>query len=205
MATSPNFTTAPAVGSNVLSATADSSYTAPTHSVVVLSAAPVTPAQTFTQATVGSQILTASAAFTSLQPNPAPAVGWQVVGAGIAPGTTVLAISGTTLVISAGITAALSATTLSFVCNGIKVDEVDFFGTGTVVAGMVQLYLYDGTTYHAFYTLAVVSPGAPSTTVAPYAYSIPFDLVEIPPGWSLNASSFVASQLINVVGIGGYF
>lgn len=201
MATNPNFTTAPAVGSATLSATADSSYTAPTHAQTILSAASVTVASVTT--TSGSQTVTASGNFVSLQPNPAPAVGWQVFGTGIAPGTVVTGISGTTLELSLPATAS-GTVSLTFVCNGIKVDEVDLFGTGTTVAGMVQLYLYDGTTYHAFYTNAVTVV-TPSTTTAPYAQSIPFDVLEIPPGWSLVATSFVASQLLNVIALGGYF
>jgi hypothetical protein len=91
MATSPQFAATPNIGSNPLSATADSSYTAPTHTVTIVTAG----------------------------------------------------------------------------ANGTKIEEIDFIGIGTTVAGVVGLYLYDGSTYHFFDSIAVTAV-TPSTTQIPF-------------------------------------
>ncbi len=126
MATSPQFAATPNVGSSILSATADTSYTAPTHTVTIITAG----------------------------------------------------------------------------ASGTKVEEVDFIGTGTTVAGVVQLYLYDGATYHAFYA-QLITVVTPSTTQAPFFQQVTFANLELKTGWTLVATSFVASQLMNVMGFAG--
>ena len=125
MAAAPVFAATPNIASNVLSATADSSYTAPTHTVTVLTAG----------------------------------------------------------------------------ANGSIINQVDFVGTGTTVAGVVQLYLYDGTTYHAWVS-QLVTVVTPSTTQIPFYATQSFTNRIIKTGWSLVATSFVASQLINVIAFG---
>lgn len=128
MSTQPGFAATPGAGSNVLSASADSSYTAPTHSVVIY--------------TAGG--------------------------------------------------------------NGSKVEEVDFIGTGTTVAGAIELYLFDGATYHHFDSV-IVPVVTPSTTTAPFRAANTYFNLFLKSGWTLVATSFVASQLINVVAFGGDF
>ncbi len=128
MAANPDFASTPLVGSATLSATADSSYTAPTHAVSVVSAG----------------------------------------------------------------------------ASGSKIEEVRFVGTGTTVAGVVVLYLYDGTNYHV-YDSVVVTVVTPSTTQGPFEQVNAYPNLELPNGWSLYATSFVASQLINVVATGGSY
>lgn len=126
MATSPQFAATPNIGSNVLGATADTSYTAPTHTVTIITAG----------------------------------------------------------------------------ASGTKIEEIDLAGTGTTVAGVVQFYLFDGTTYHAWFSVQVTAV-TPSTTQAPFFQQFTFANLELKTGWSLVATSFVASQLINVIGFGG--
>ena len=195
MALSPQYAASPVVGSSVLGATADTSYTAPTHTVTLLSAASVT-VNTVT-VTSGSQIATVSSGGF-----PSVVAGNYVQGTGIPAGTTVIAVVGNSLYLSAAATSTPGTQTLTFQSNGFKVDEVDFIGAGTTVAGVCQLYLYDGTTYHAYFS-QLVTVVTPSTTVAPFFQAQPFTNLEIPPGWSLVATSFVASQLLNVVAFGG--
>lgn len=125
MASSPIFVAVPRIGSAVLSTTAETSYTAPTHTVSVLTA-----------------------------------------------GT-----------------------------NGTLISEVDLIGLGTTLAGVCQLYTFDGTTYHAIDTI-IATAIAPSTTQQPLDLKMyPTNLV-LPTGWSLVAASFVASQLAEVVAYG---
>lgn len=126
MATSPQFAATPNIGSNVLSSSANASYTSPTNTVTV--------------ATAGA--------------------------------------------------------------NGTKIEEVVFIGTGTTVAGVVGLFLYDGTTYH-FFDSILVSVITPSTTQTPFRQANTYSNLELKSGWTLVAASFVSSQLINVVATGG--
>jgi hypothetical protein len=126
MATSPQFAATVNVGSNVVSTTADSSYTAPTHAVTIVTAG----------------------------------------------------------------------------ANGTKIEEIDAIGTGTTVAGILEFYLFDGTTYHAFDSILVPAI-APSSTQAPFRQANTYTNLELKSGWSLVATSFVASQNINVIGFGG--
>ena len=88
--------------------------------------------------------------------------------------------------------------------NGTRIEEITFFGIGTTLAGLVVLYLYDGSTYHAFDS-CLVTAVTPSTTVAPFRSSSVYSNLELKSGWSLYAGSFTASQLINVTAFGGDF
>lgn len=89
------------------------------------------------------------------------------------------------------------------VATAAKIEEIHFVGTGVTVAGVVQTYLYDGTTYRADYA-QVVNIVTPSTTIAPYFQAIEIDNLFLPVGWSLVAASFAANQLINVIAFGGF-
>ena len=88
--------------------------------------------------------------------------------------------------------------------NGSRIEEVDLFGTGVTVAGVVQFFLYDGSAYHAIDSV-LVTVVTPSTTQPPFVYKLTFLNLVIPSGWSLRASSWVASQLLSVVAYGGDF
>lgn len=192
MATSPQFASSPIVGSAVLSSSAETSYTSPTHATLILSAASFTVASVTT--TSGSQIATTSSSLVSVLP------GQYVAGTGIAAGTTVIAVVGTSIYLSIAATASGSVT-LTFQTNGVKIDEVDFIGigstTGTPAAGNCVLYLLDASsTYHAYFTQAV-------TATAAFFQAQPFTNFEIPAGWSLYASFFAATANLNVVAFGG--
>jgi hypothetical protein len=196
------------VGSSVLSATADTSYTAPTHTVTIASAASVTIASV--TLTSGSTLATvASGGFTAPPAGNIPP-GWEILGATPADltiGTTVVAVIGNNLILSAP---ALASGTISLTFAppyGLKIEEVDLSGTGTTVQGNVQFYTFDGTTYHARDSIAVtaVAPANSGPQVLPFYMAIPYSNLFIPNGWSLVATSFVASQLINVTALGGSF
>lgn len=126
MATTPQFASTPLLGSATVSATAETSYTAPTHTVTVVSAG----------------------------------------------------------------------------ANGSKIEQVDFAATGTTLAGFIQLYLFDGSNYHAIGS-QLVTVVTPSTTTAPFFASQFFSNLILPNTWTLTAASFTASQLINVTAYGG--
>ena len=188
-----------------MSATADTSYTAPTHAQTILSAAPIAVSSVTT--TSGSQLVTIASGTFSASVGPqgtntqAWVAGMQVYGTGVPVGTTVLYVNGTNAYLSQAATAS-GTVTLTAVSNGIRIEEIDFVGTGTTVAGVVQTYLYDGSVYHPHYS-QLVTVVTPSTTVAPAYYAVQYDNLELLPGWSLLATSFVASQLMSVTAFGG--
>lgn len=207
MATQPNYAATTIAGSQALSATADTSYTAPTHAVTVLSAAPITVASVTTtsgsqQVTIASGTFSAAIGVSSGTLTQPWLAGMQVYGTGIPVGTTVLYVNGTNAFLSQAATAS-GTVSLTAVSNGIRVEEVRFVATGTSVAGMAQLYLYDTNgNYHPDWTQIIYNV-IPSTTQVPFFAAVQFDNMELPPGWSLVASSFVASQLITVTAMGG--
>lgn len=128
MATTPQFAGTVVVGSNVVSATADTSYTAPTHSV-------------------------------------------NIIAAGGATGT--------------------------------KVDEIRIVATGTSVLGVLNIFLFDGTTYHIVDSIAIPAVVASTTAVGLVISKQYANLLVPSASWSLVAATTVASQLLNVTAFGG--
>jgi hypothetical protein len=193
---SPAFAAIPAVASSVLSATADTVYTAPTHAVSLLGGqGPRLVADGVTNSTV--LITSATAAFNTGD------IGRPVSG-GTIPANTVIAsvASATNANLSQAATGSASTVTLTFGGGiGTIIQEVVMIGTGTTVAGMANTFLFDGTTYH-FHDTFAVTVVVPSTTVAPFRLVRDYQNLWLPPGWTLVATSWVASQLMNVIGIG---
>lgn len=198
MAQDPQFAALPAVGSAPLSATADTSYTAPTHTVTLLGGQG--PRQVVDGVTNTTTLLTsATAVFNSGD------IGRPVSGAGIPVGTVIAAFaSATNVTLSQPATASASSVTITLGGGvGTLLQEVVVIGAGTTVAGMCNTFLYDApnTTYH-FHDTFIVTVVAPSTTVAAFRLFRDYQNVWIPPGWLYVASSWVASQLANVVATG---
>jgi hypothetical protein len=96
--------------------------------------------------------------------------------------------------------------------NGTKVEEVVVEATktgtlaATTVAGLVYLWLYDGTTYHLYDTIAVTAVTA-AATGAPFRLSRQYLTLVLKSGWSLRASQSIAgnANLLKVFAIGGDF
>jgi hypothetical protein len=99
-------------------------------------------------------------------------------------------------------TAASFVTLLTAGASGSKVEEVTYTGTGTTVASLIRLYIYTGSVYY-LYDTAVITVVANSTTAAPFRLTVTYTNLELKSGETLVVSSTVASQLINVVAIGG--
>src|SRR5664279_1053356 len=84
--------------------------------------------------------------------------------------------------------------------NGTKIEEVvvQAAKTSTLVAttanGLVYLFLYDGSTYRLFDTIAVVATVA-STTVAPFRANKLYTNLVLKSGWSLKASQSIAGNV----------
>lgn len=82
--------------------------------------------------------------------------------------------------------------------SGTKIDEIVVEASqtslvATTVAGLVYLYLYDGTTYHLFDTIAVTAITASATT-APFRLARMYVNLVLKTGWSLRASQSQASN-----------
>lgn len=105
--------------------------------------------------------------------------------------TQITGTTGLTLVHSAG-------------SNGTRYDWLILKGTGTTVAGVLDIWIYDGTTSRIYesVTIPVVTP---STTVDSYFSQLALNPLVLPTGYSIYCSSQVASQLMNVVVQGGSY
>ena len=116
--------------------------------------------------------------------------------AGVLVGGTALtartAISGTT-----GLTLLAASGTF-----GSRWDQIILSATGTTLAGLINLWVYDGTTSRLFdeYSVTVVTA---STTVPGYRLITSYTTLVLPSTHSLYCSSQVGSQLITVFAVGG--
>jgi hypothetical protein len=77
--------------------------------------------------------------------------------------------------------------------SGTKIDEIDVIPAGTVVAGLVNVFLYDGTNYHLHESIAVAAYTS-STTSAPPKTPVYYDNLVLPTGWSLVCTTTVAGN-----------
>jgi len=88
--------------------------------------------------------------------------------------------------------------------NGTKISEIDVTPVATVVAGLVNIFAYDGTTYHLVASVTIAAETV-SATVAPVTQPLTFDNLVLPSSsWSLAVSNTEASNvsLIEVVAFG---
>ena len=114
--------------------------------------------------------------------------------AGLVPGTQDTSFTAPTHVTSLG----------SGGAGGTKISEIDFEPVGTVVAGLVNLFAYDGTTYHLIESVTIAA-ATPSTTLAPVKQTYTYDNLVLPSSsWSLAASNTVSGNvsLVEVTAFG---
>ena len=86
--------------------------------------------------------------------------------------------------------------------NGTKITEVDVIDAGTESAGLVNLFLYDGTNYHLHESVLLTALNL-STIIPPAKTSFYYDNVVLPSGWSLVCSTTVAGNE-SVVSVNAY-
>lgn len=93
--------------------------------------------------------------------------------------------------------------------NGTKIEEIVVHAatsslTPTTVAGLVYLFLHDGSTFHLFDAIPVSAVTASATT-APFRSSRTYANLWIASGWSLRASQSHTSNanLLKVTAFGG--
>lgn len=107
-----------------------------------------------------------------------------LIGAGLVPGTadtSTTAPTHVTTIVTAG-------------ANGTKISQLDLIPTATVVAGIVNVFLYDGTNYHLHEPIAITAATV-STTAPGVKTTYTYDNLVIPNGWTLVVSNTVAGNV----------
>lgn len=89
------------------------------------------------------------------------------------------------------------ATVFTAGASGSRIDDIAIIATGTTTAGMVRLFLHDGTTARLWREVAV-SAITPSATVSPFSSLLGNLALVLQSGWSLRASTEKA-ETFNVV------
>ena len=88
--------------------------------------------------------------------------------------------------------------------NGGIVNEIDLVGAGTTVAGVVNIFYYDTSSYWLIDSF-VVPVVTPSTTIAPYRASRTYANLILAGNHTIVATSWAANQLITASAFGGSF
>lgn len=94
------------------------------------------------------------------------------------------------------------ATVLTAGSSGTQVYEVVYQGTGTTLAGVINLFIYDGSAYH-LYDQQLIAAVTSSTTAVTFHQSKQYTNLVLLAGYSLRVASTVASQLIHVTAHAG--
>lgn len=99
------------------------------------------------------------------------------------------------------------ATIVTAGASGSKIERIRVAATGTVTAGVVRLFIHDGTNSRLYQEI-LVSATTPSTTIAIFTADIDFSqsdgLLVLPTGYSLRASTHNA-ETFNVIAFYGNY
>lgn len=96
------------------------------------------------------------------------------------------------------------ATVFSAPSGGSRIDDIVVTATGTTTAGMVRLFLHDGTSSRLWREVPVTAI-TPSATVQAFSWSITDLGLILGNGWSLRASTHNAEAFNVLVTRGGDF
>lgn len=78
--------------------------------------------------------------------------------------------------------------------SGSKIEEIRVTGIATTVAGLVYVFLHDGSNYRLFDTVTITATTA-STSVSPFTLGArQYDNLILKTGWSLRASQSIAGN-----------
>ena len=80
------------------------------------------------------------------------------------------------------------ATVLTATGTGCRIDDIYIVATGTTTAGVVRLFISDGSNIRLWQEI-LVSAVTPSTTVAVWSYTLLNQALLLESGWSLQAST----------------
>ena len=88
--------------------------------------------------------------------------------------------------------------------SGSRVDDISIAATGTVTAGVVRLFLFDGTVNRLWLEILVTAT-TPSSTQAVWSYTLYNQALILPTGYILKASTNNAETFnINVTRAGDF-
>ena len=89
--------------------------------------------------------------------------------------------------------------------NGTKIEELIFQGVGTTVAGVVNVFLYDGSTYHLYDQVLVAAVTSSTTAIAFRTTRQYANLFLKDNTWTLRVSTTVAGlqSMVKVTATGG--
>jgi hypothetical protein len=88
-------------------------------------------------------------------------------------------------------------TVMTGATNGTRIDDIYIVATGTTTAGVVRLFISDGTNVRLWQEI-LVSAITPSTTVQVWSYTLLNQALILESGWSLQASTNNA-ETFNVI------
>ena len=101
-------------------------------------------------------------------------------------------------------------TSVSAGASGTRIDYIDIQGVATTVAGLINLFVYDGTTYVLWQQVPVIAITSSTTAPAFTAYlssnsNANIMPLTLPTGYSLRAAASVAQTGVRVTAYGGDF
>ena len=101
-------------------------------------------------------------------------------------------------------------TIITAVAAGTRIESIEVQAVATTVAGLVNLFLHDGTTYSLWQQVPISAVTVSTTNPAfvanlSSATDVLFLPLILPSGWSLRATTSVAQTGIRVIATGGDF
>lgn len=94
--------------------------------------------------------------------------------------------------------------------NGTRIDYIEVMGVATTTASLINLFIYDGSTYHLWQQIPVYAITT-STTTPSYAATLSSNgnanvmPLCLPNGYSLRATTTVSQTGVKVIAYGGDF
>lgn len=102
------------------------------------------------------------------------------------------------------------STILTAGASGTRIDYIDLQGVATTVAGLINLFVFDGTNYILWQQVPVQAVTS-STTVPAFAFALSSNgnanimPLNLPTGYSLRATTSVAQTGVRITAYGGNF
>lgn len=101
-------------------------------------------------------------------------------------------------------------TVLTAGASGTRIDFIEVMGVATTVAGIVNLFIYDGTTYTLWQQIPVVAVTTSTTAISFSSVTATNNAPNvmpmiIPTGYSLRATTTIAQTGVKVIAYGGNF
>jgi len=94
--------------------------------------------------------------------------------------------------------------------SGTRIDFIEIQGVATTVAGIVNLFIYNGTTYHLWQQIPIIAVTSSTTATAFSTVTSTNNTPNvmpmiIPTGYSLRATTTIAQTGVKVIAYGGDF